>query len=56
MIGLLVSPEYGLLFFCPLAWLALPGLVRLIKERNPGGALFVGLSGGALVLYGSYGV
>jgi hypothetical protein len=54
-IGLLASPDHGLLFFCPLAWLALPGLVRLIKERNPAGALFAGLSGAALVLYGSFG-
>jgi hypothetical protein len=55
VIGLLASPEVGLLFFCPLAWLALPGLVRLIKERNPASALFAGIIGGALVLYGSYG-
>ena len=55
VIGLLASPEYGLLFFCPLAWLAVPGLVRLIRERNPAGTLFAGLSVGALVLYGSYG-
>ena len=56
MLGLLASPEVGVLFFCPLAWLALPGLVRLIRERNPAGALFVGLIGGALLLYGSYSV
>ncbi len=56
MIGLLASPELGLLFFCPLAWLALPGLGRLIRERNPAGALFTGISGGALLLYGSYSV
>ena len=56
MIGLLASPELGLLFFCPLAWLTLPGLVRLVRERNPAGVLFAGLIGGALVLYGSYSV
>ena len=55
VIGLLASPDHGLLFFCPLAWLALSGMVRLIKERNPAGALFAGLSGAALVLYGSFG-
>jgi hypothetical protein len=54
--GLLASPEVGLLFFCPLAWLALPGLARLIRERNPAGALFAGIIGVGILLYGSYSV
>lgn len=54
ILGLLASPEVGLLFFCPLAWLALPGLARLMRERNPAGGLVAGLGGTALVLYGSY--
>jgi hypothetical protein len=54
MVGLLVSPEVGLLFFCPLAWLALPGLGRLSRERKPAGVLVTGISGIALLLYGSY--
>ncbi len=53
-LGLLLSPGRGLLVFFPLAWLALPGLRRLIKERHPAGALCAGLTVAALGLYASY--
>lgn len=54
MVGLLVSPARGLLLFFPLAWLALPGLVRIARsERGPaillGGFLVV-----PLVMYGGF--
>lgn len=53
IIGLLASPGRGLLFFFPLMWLALPGLVKLIKERHPTGILWTGLIVSAFALYGS---
>jgi hypothetical protein len=52
--GMLVSPEVGLLLLCPLAWLTLPGLVRLVRERNPAGVLLGGIVGIAIVMYGSF--
>lgn len=53
-LGLLVSPGRGVLVFFPLAWLAVPGLVRLIRERHPAGFLWSGLIVVALALYAPY--
>jgi hypothetical protein len=51
---LLVSPGHGVLLFFPLAWLAVPGLVRLIRERPAAGPLFSGLIVAAWALYALY--
>jgi hypothetical protein len=52
--GLLVSPAHGLLFFFPLAWLALPGLRTLARHRTAAGSLFGGVIAISLVLYASF--
>jgi len=52
--GLLVSPGHGVLIFYPLAWLAVPGLHRLVKEHHPAGALCSGLVPAALALYAAF--
>jgi hypothetical protein len=49
--GLLASPEHGLLIFFPLAWLALPGVSRLIGEAGRAGSLIAGLLGITLAMY-----
>jgi hypothetical protein len=53
-LGLLLSPGRGVLLFYPLAWLAVPGLGRLIRERQPAGVLCSGLIVVALGLYVCY--
>jgi hypothetical protein len=53
-LGLLLSPGRGVLLFFPLAWLAVPGLVRLVRERQAAGSLFSGLMVFGLALYASY--
>ena len=53
-LGLLLSPGRGVLLFFPLAWLAVPGLVRLIRERPAAGPLFSGLIIAAWALYAAY--
>jgi hypothetical protein len=53
LLGLLVSPMCGLLVFFPLAWLSLPGLIRLAREARPAGPLFTGLIAVVLAVYGS---
>ena len=50
-LGLLASPSHGVLIFCPVAWLALPGLVLLARERHPAGTLWAGVLASALMLY-----
>jgi hypothetical protein len=52
--GLLASPGRGLLFFFPLTWLAVPGLVRLMRTRPVDGTLMTGLIGIPFALYASY--
>ena len=53
-LGLLLSPGHGLLIFYPLAWLAVPGLYRLVRERHPAGTLCSGLIVTAFVFYACY--
>jgi hypothetical protein len=53
-LALLLSPGRGVLLFFPLAWLAVPGLVRLIRERHAAGPLFSGLIVVTWALYASY--
>jgi hypothetical protein len=54
VLGLLVSPGRGVLVFFPLASLAVPGLVRLIRERHSAGWLWSGLIVVALAFYAPY--
>jgi hypothetical protein len=54
ILGVLLSPGRGLLVYFPLAWIAVPGLVRLVRERQPFGPLASGIVVTAVVFYGSY--
>lgn len=54
VLGLLVSPGRGLLLFFPLAWLAVPGLVRLLRTRWPSAVTLAGLIAVPFGLYATF--
>ncbi|MGQ9458346.1 MAG: hypothetical protein ACUVS5_08690 [Anaerolineae bacterium] len=54
ILGLLVSPGRGLLLYVPILWFALLGWPRLFREHPRDAALWAGVVGVYLLLYGKW--